>query len=148
MDIAARVRQLRICLAHHSYIYYVIGSSVIADGEWDSWASELEYLQSTHGEEWDPKYDAWFKEWDGTTGFLICDIPGLECQVKKTNPELFEQKEKTIGTELTENEILMKQYAEDREEKAEEQKARKAKKISRRQRRGNRHPWDARGADE
>ena len=51
-------------------------------------------------------------------------------------------------TELTDNEIIMQQYTEEKVEKAKEAEARKVKKIDRRQRRNNRHPWQSRGADE
>jgi hypothetical protein len=90
-EIVELITQLRICLAHHSYIYYILGHSVITDGLWDMWAKELKDLQDVHGDEFHPKYDKWFKDWDGTTGFLLCDIPGLLKQVKCTNPELFEK---------------------------------------------------------
>ena len=83
-----RITHLRILLAHHSYIYYELGHQVIKDNQWDLWASELRVLQARYGETWNPKYDKWFKDWDGTTGYLLCKIPGLKEQVIKTNPEL------------------------------------------------------------
>jgi hypothetical protein len=89
--ILERITNLRIVLAHHSYIYYTLGTSVIPDGTWDQWARELVVLQAIHGEEHHPEYDKWFKDWDGTTGFLLCDIPGLAFQVRRTNPELFKK---------------------------------------------------------
>lgn len=88
-DPSGRVRQLRICLAHHSFIYYNLGYSVIADGVWDDWAAELSSLQDRYGYRFDKRYDRWFKDWDGTTGYELCSIPGLQEQAIITNPELF-----------------------------------------------------------
>lgn len=86
-----QITQLRICLAHHSYIYYELGHQVIRDNQWDLWARELKVLQARYGDLWNPKYDKWFKDWDGSTGYLLCSIPGLKSQVRKTNPELLEE---------------------------------------------------------
>lgn len=85
------VQQLRICLAFHSYIYYEIGTSVIPDNKWDVWALRLKVLQDRYGDSYDIKYDDWFKDWDGTTGFLLCSIPGLRQSVKKVYPELIKE---------------------------------------------------------
>jgi len=87
--ITERVQQLRIMLAHHSYIYYILGHTVINDGQWDAWAAELKQLQEEHGYKFDIRYDRWFKDWDGSTGFSLCGIAGLKEAVMKTNPELF-----------------------------------------------------------
>ena len=86
--IQEQVRQLRICLAHHSYIYYELGSSVVSDATWQSWSDELMHFQSRYGNEFDPLYDKYFKDWDGTTGMHLCSIPGLRQSVKRTHPEL------------------------------------------------------------
>ena len=89
--IPERVQHLRILLAHHSYIYYILGHTVINDGQWDAWAAELKTIQDEHGYRFDIKYDKWFKDWDGTTGYTLCNIHGLKEAVARTNPELVSQ---------------------------------------------------------
>lgn len=71
-----RILQLRIIVALHSYIYYEMCDSSVSDHTWQSWANELAELQRNYPEYTDD-YDKWFIDWDGTTGFLLCDIPGL-----------------------------------------------------------------------
>jgi NAD-dependent DNA ligase len=89
-----QIRQLRICLAFHSYIYYELANNIIADTEWDRWALELKALQDRYGDQWDPKYDKWFKDWDATTGFHLCTIPGLKGSAMKVYPQLFKKENK------------------------------------------------------
>ncbi len=87
-----RVKQLRICLALHSYIYYELAGNVVDDKQWDLWASELKVLQRRYGERTSqPEYDKWFKDWDGTTGYELCSIPGLRESAQKTYPHLFKE---------------------------------------------------------
>lgn len=71
-----RLQQLRICLAVHSYIYYELCDNLVSDARWQSWAQELIEMQAKHPEYTDA-YDEYFEDWDGTTGFHLCKIPGL-----------------------------------------------------------------------
>lgn len=71
-----RIRQLRICLAVHSYIYYELCDNVVSDHTWQGWAQELIEMHNKHPEYTDA-YDEYFVDWDGTTGFHLCQIPGL-----------------------------------------------------------------------
>ena len=71
-----RIRMLRICLAVHSYIYYELCDSLVSDHQWQAWAEELKEMHTKHPEYTD-KYDEYFDDWDGTTGYHLCEIPGL-----------------------------------------------------------------------
>ena len=71
-----RIQQLRICLAVHSYIYYEMADNLVTDYKWQAWADELVVMQAAHPEYTD-EYDSWWDDWDGTTGFHLCKIPGL-----------------------------------------------------------------------
>ena len=74
--VSCRIRQLRICLAVHSYIYYELCDNLVSDNKWQAWAEELKEMQAKHPEYTDA-YDKYYKDWDGTTGFHLCQIPGL-----------------------------------------------------------------------
>ena len=71
-----RIRQLRICLAVHSYIYYELCDNLVSDDTWQAWAQELVEMHAKYPAYTDA-YDEYFNDWDGTTGFHLCKIPGL-----------------------------------------------------------------------
>ena len=71
-----RIQQLRICLAVHSYIYYELCDNLVSDDQWQRWAQELVEMQATYPDYTDD-YDEYFDDWDGSTGFHLCEIPGL-----------------------------------------------------------------------
>ena len=77
-----RLQQLRICLAVHSYIYYELCDNLVSDARWQAWAQELIVAQAVHPEYTDD-YDEYCKDWDGTTGFQLCKIPGLHSSAMK-----------------------------------------------------------------
>ena len=66
----------RIQLAVHSYIYYQLNDNLVSDSTWQAWANELMDLQAFNPDYTDD-YDQWFEDWDGTTGFHLCQILGL-----------------------------------------------------------------------
>ena len=70
------MQQLRMCVAIHSYIYYQLNDNLVSDHNWQAWADELTVLQAAYPEYTDA-YDKYFVDWDGTTGFHLCEIPGL-----------------------------------------------------------------------
>ena len=70
--IGRRRRQLAV----HSYIYYELNDNLISDHTWQQWANELMDLQAFNPDYTDD-YDQWFENWDGTTGFHLCQILGL-----------------------------------------------------------------------
>ena len=64
--LSEKIRQRRIQMLVHSYLYYVLDENVISDGKWQEWADELTELQKqkkTIG-----FYDKEFSDWTGATG--------------------------------------------------------------------------------
>lgn len=71
--IETRIKQLRLMLVLHSYIYYQLDTSLITDAKWQEIANELVQLQQG-GCPQIGTYDEAFEDWDGTTGHhLPCD---------------------------------------------------------------------------
>ncbi len=85
-----RIRMLRICLAVHSYIYYELGVSLVSDQRWQEWADELTEMHTKHPEYTDA-HDEYFDDWDGTTGYHLCKIPGLHSSAMKIMGSKHEQ---------------------------------------------------------
>ena len=65
-----RVRQLRLCLLVHSYLYYHENETLISDHQWQALADELVVRQKTFHQRIDC-YDEAFKDWDASTGYHL-----------------------------------------------------------------------------
>ena len=65
-----RVRQLRLCLLVHSYVYYKLDTNIVSDHQWQSWADELVRMQSPRYPMIDC-YDDAFRSWDASTGYHL-----------------------------------------------------------------------------
>ena len=63
------IRQRRIQMLVHSYLYYVLDSPVITDDKWQQWADELTALQLQKKQI--GFYDEEFADWDGSTGMHL-----------------------------------------------------------------------------
>lgn len=65
----------------HSYLYYWMGTSLVSDDQWQTWANELRDLQKEH-----PApigfYDEEFNDWTGDTGM---HLPRDEWVTNKAN---------------------------------------------------------------
>lgn len=68
--LSEKIRQRRIQMLVHSYIYYNMDSNVISDDKWQQWADELTELQKRKQNI--GFYDEAFADWSGATG---CDLP-------------------------------------------------------------------------
>lgn len=56
----------------HSYIYYVLDSSIISDHLWQKWADELEKIQKENPSEINIGFfDDAFADWTGSTGAFL-----------------------------------------------------------------------------
>lgn len=67
-----KIKQRRLQMLVHSYIYYELGTSIIPDARFDKWAYELKDLQNKYpAESQSVKYYQYFRDWDGTTGFNL-----------------------------------------------------------------------------
>lgn len=67
-----KIKQRRLQLLIHSYIYYELDKNIIPDYKWDKWAKELVELQAKY-----PQiakkviYFNEFKDWSGSTGAFL-----------------------------------------------------------------------------
>lgn len=70
--ICDRIKQLRLGLMIHSYLYYKLGKSIIPDQKWDAAARELVKLQKQY-----PalakkgRFAKVFADFDGSTGYHL-----------------------------------------------------------------------------
>ena len=67
--IEEKIKQRRLQMLVHSYIYYELDKNIIDDSTWDKWAMELVDLQLKYPKESkNVEYYEQFKNWDGSTG--------------------------------------------------------------------------------
>lgn len=68
--LSEKIRQRRIQMLLHSYLYYELDHSIVDDGKWQQWADELVELQKQKIDI--GFYDDAFRDWSGATG---CHLP-------------------------------------------------------------------------
>lgn len=69
---AEKIKQRRLQILVHSYIYYELDKNIIEDYKWDKWAKELVDLQRTYPEIASKViYADEFKDWAGSTGAFL-----------------------------------------------------------------------------
>ena len=64
-----KLRQRRVQMLVHSYLYYELDTPVITDDKWQQWADELTELQKDLKEI--GFYDEEFADWNGSTGMHL-----------------------------------------------------------------------------
>ena len=70
--IEEKIKQRRLQILVHSYIYYELNNNIISDKKWDIWSEELKELQQKY-----PNiakkviYAKQFKDWEGSTGAYL-----------------------------------------------------------------------------
>lgn len=70
--IAAKIKQRRLQMLVHSYIYYELNDNLISDETWARWARELKDLQDEYPEiARSVKYSRMFEDWDASTGYHL-----------------------------------------------------------------------------
>jgi len=67
--VSEKIRQRRIQMLLHSYLYYVIDDTIISDDKWQQWADELVELQKQKSDI--GFYDDAFRDWSGSTGMHL-----------------------------------------------------------------------------
>lgn len=74
MSVTESIIQRRTQMLVHSYLYYVLDTSIVSDHTWQRWADDLTLLQRQHPQ---PVgfFDAEFADWDGTTGAHLPTYP-------------------------------------------------------------------------
>jgi hypothetical protein len=80
--LSEKIRQRRIQMFVHSYLYYEMDENIVDDHKWQQWANELVELQKQKIDI--GFYDDAFRDWDGSTG---CDLP-FDSWVKKRAEKL------------------------------------------------------------
>lgn len=72
MSISEQIQRLRLRLLVHSCIYYKLGTSLVDDRVWDSWAKELIVLQDQYSDiAATVCWSSAFEDWDGSSGFQL-----------------------------------------------------------------------------
>ena len=74
-SILEKIRQRRLQLLAHSYIYYELDQNIVSDSKWIQWAKELVELQNKYPQEAkEVVYNDQFQAFDGSTGaFFMYD---------------------------------------------------------------------------
>lgn len=67
--LSEKIRQRRIQMLVHSYLYYELDDTVIDDHTWQRWADELVQLQSRKQNI--GFYDEAFSDWTGASGAFL-----------------------------------------------------------------------------
>jgi hypothetical protein len=73
MDIVGQIRQRRMQVLVHSYLYYQLDTSIISDHTFDRWCNELVQLTEQYPEE--ASQVIYHKEFEGFDGSTGCDLP-------------------------------------------------------------------------
>lgn len=79
--LSEKIRQRRIQMLVHSYLYYEMDENIIDDHKWQVWADELVELQkqkATIG-----FYDEAFADWTGASGAFLPFDPWVKERAKK-----------------------------------------------------------------
>lgn len=72
MTVHDRIRQLRLGLMVHSYIYYKLGKNIISDQKWDRGARELVKLQEQYPDIAEKvRFAELYRDFDGSTGYHL-----------------------------------------------------------------------------
>lgn len=68
-EIRDKINQRERQILLHSYLYYVLDTSVVDDSKWSQWAEELEYMLHEYPEEAKcSEFFKYFKDFDHSTG--------------------------------------------------------------------------------
>lgn len=67
-----KIKQRRLQMLVHSYIYYEKDENIISDAQWSKWAVELAQLQNDYPKESrEVEYFNMFSAWDGSSGAFL-----------------------------------------------------------------------------
>lgn len=70
--IEEKIKQRRLQMLVHSYIYYELDKNIVPDDKWSKWAMELVKLQNDNPiASKNVIYYEQFKNWDGNTGAFL-----------------------------------------------------------------------------
>ncbi len=70
--IEEKIRQRRLQMLVHSYIYYELNDNIVDDATWSRWGKELMELQEKYPKEAKKvEYAKEFKNWDASSGAFL-----------------------------------------------------------------------------
>ena len=78
--LSEKIRQRRIQMLVHSYIYYHMDSNIVSDDKWQQWADELTELQKR--KQIIGFYDKEFADWSGASGAFLPFDPWVKERAK------------------------------------------------------------------
>lgn len=70
-EVGSLIKRRRLQMLIHSCIYYELDTEVISDNKWQEWANELAGLLKENPDEYNDRFDEFFIDWDGTTGYNL-----------------------------------------------------------------------------
>jgi hypothetical protein len=79
--LSEKIRQRRIQMLVHSYIYYHMDDNIVSDDKWQQWADELTELQKRKQNI--GFYDKEFADWSGASGAFLPFDPWVKERAKK-----------------------------------------------------------------
>jgi hypothetical protein len=79
--LSEKIRQRRIQMLVHSYLYYALDENIVDDYKWQQWADELVELQKQ--KKAIGFYDKAFSDWSGATGTHLPFDPWVVQRAKK-----------------------------------------------------------------
>lgn len=89
--IEEKIRQRRLQMLVHSYIYYELNENIVDDNTWAKWGKELMDLQEKYPEEAAKvEYADQFKDWDASSGAFL----SFDKKVKSTATHLLNMRRK------------------------------------------------------
>lgn len=93
--IEERIKQRRLQMLVHSYIYYELDKNLVTDFQWATWAKELAQLQTDYpNESAKVIYANAFEGWDGSTGAFL---PYKDEMIVTIANRLLRSAEKTVA---------------------------------------------------
>jgi NAD-dependent DNA ligase len=68
-EVGQLIKRRRLQVLVHSCIYYEFDSNIVPDSQFDVWCRELVDLLKKNPEAYSDRFDQYFKNWDGVSGF-------------------------------------------------------------------------------
>jgi len=70
-EIGELIKRRRLQMLVHSCLYYALDENIWTDHQYDAAAKELAVLLRENPDAYSDRFDEYFEEWDGSTGFHL-----------------------------------------------------------------------------
>lgn len=70
-EVGELIKRRRLQMLIHSCLYYEMDENLISDEIFDKWAKELAQLIKEHPNEYSDRFDSYFVDWDGSSGYHL-----------------------------------------------------------------------------